>query len=576
MSARAVRIAAGYVEIGARTTKLQGALGQLQTRLNRMARRFARIGMSMSLVGGALVGFFSPFIRDAAIATEVLNKFNQTFKGMNKEAENFAQTFAGKLNRSITEVREQMASFGAFYRGMEFGNQQMMEMTKTTTKLVADMASFENISDSEALQRMQSMLAGSSEVMDRFGINTREAALDQEFLRNGLDVTTRSASEQQKVMARLNIFIRRQNDKNASGDALRTMNTLMGTTRQFQGMLRNFREDVGRALEEPARKFMLAVIPLVKWLAEWAKKNRTLLKTITVLGAGFAGLSVIVLGLAVAMKTLSFALSALGMLKVIAVIGPLIPAITLLTAAVGTAAMVWREYSQNGMEAFEELGRVIAFVGEQWTTAFKAMTTAANAGDMSLAFEILTTTLRQIWTEFLAWMTDSWYKAVLDVYASIPGGEVGLKMLGIDYRKEMQSLNELADARRELNRLELLNLSIKAKKKKELAEQKKAEEQLDTFDIAGAAGAGGKGKSGRKLNQTQGTFSGFIANRLGFRGTQEGKEKTWKTEQTPAERKAQAEAIQKAIDNGQFKSNTDEIKDNTAALVRFWNNAAVV
>ncbi len=576
MSARAVRIAAGYVEIGARTSKLQGALGRLQSKLNGIARRFARIGVGMSIFGGALVAFFAPFIRDAAIATEILNKFNQTFKGMNEEAEKFAQTFAGKLNRSITEVRESMAQFGAFFKGMEFSDSQMLAMTKALIKATADFASFDNLSDSEALQRMQSMLAGSSEVMDRFGVNTREAALDQEFLRQGLNVTTRTASEQQKVVARLNIKLRALNTKNASGDALRTMNTLMGSTRQFSGMLRNLREDIGKALEEPARKFILVLVPLLKNLSEWSKKNRTLLKSITVLGAVFVGVAGGALALAVAFKTLSFAMSALYLVKFAALLAPIAVPLVAITALLGTGAAAWYEYSETGKKAFEELGNVIGTLTVMWGEAFGAMQTALNAGDFQLAMEILTLALKQTWTEFFAWLSDAWYKVSLDIWTNVPGVS---RLLGIDYKKEIENLEKIAEQRKENNRIQMESLKFQAEQKKKAAEEKKAGEQFEMFDIEGAAGAGGKkgSKSGRGLGKSYGTMSGFIANRMGFRGTKEGeKNRTFRTEQTPAEKKAQAEAYEKAIKNGEIGASIKQNANANQAVLNLMEGWATV
>lgn len=575
MSARGVRFAAGYVELGVKSSKLKGQLGTLQNNLNSAARKFAKIGLAFSLVGGAFIGFFAPFIRDAAIATEVLNKFNQTFRGMNAEAENFAQTFAGKLNRSITEVRESMAQFGAFFKGMNFGQDEILDMTKAVVKATADFASFDNLSDSEALQRMQSMLAGSSEVMDRFGVNTREAALDQEFLRQGLDITTRSATENQKVLARMNIFLRAMNTKNASGDALRTMNTLMGTTRQFKGSLRNMREAIGKSLEEPARKIMLVLVPLIKGLKDFATVNKNLVRGLAAGGVAITGIAGGFLALAVATKTLALSMSLLSAGGALAWIGPIIVPLTALTAAVAIGATVWREYSATGRAAFEELGSVIGTLQVTWEEAFGAMQTALNAGDMELALEILVTAMKHTWAEFFAWLSDSWYKLSLDLWSNVPGF---MQAFGIDYKNEMKMLEQIAEQRKENNRIQMESLKFQAEKAKKAAEERKASEQFDMLDIAGEGKGGkGKGRSGSGANKTYGTMSGFIANRMGFRGTPaDEKKKTVRTEQTPAERKAQAEAIKEAVERGELGASIRRNADTNQSMLTLMEGWATV
>ena len=80
-----------------------------------------------------------------------------------------------------------------------------------------------------------------------------------------------------------------------------------------------------------------------------------------------------------------------------------------------------------------------------------------------------------------------------------------------------------------------------------------------------------------KQSAGPGTFSSMIANRLGFRGNSENeKTRTGKTEQAPAERKAQAEASRKEMDRSKQAEDIQKIQDGVGQLNNFWSGVGVV
>lgn len=540
--ANSIRIASGYVEIGGRTNRLDGALGSLQARLNTFAARTSRIAVGLGTFSGLINGMFGVMVKDAANATEVMNKFANTFRDLTPEAEAFVQTLGGSMNRNLTRVRMQMSNFASTLRGMEFSDDMVMSMSKNLTKMAQDFASFENISINESLRRIQSIMAGSSESGDFWGVNTREAALNAEFARQGLELTVRTATERQKMQARENLLARGSNEKNASGDALRTMNTLMGTFRQFEEMMLTFREAVGKALEEPLRQVMLVILPLIKSVTKWITINPGWVRTIAAVGVAMSAAAVAMIGLSAAAVLLT---PAIGILMgvaggVVGVFGAIPAAAAIAATGLAMLASYWTMLSKSGQKALDQLGVVIGQIKADFGGIWEGMTAAMNAGRLDLAWDILYQGFVLAWTRVTRYMKETFFNTLEEMAA---GSWIASKMLG-DIAGDADIVRQVSSAAIQREENKLRALKIQAERAKEEAEKKKALDlaEVKKIEMEPGQGGSGSGAGGGSLNGRMGTFSPFIARMMGFQRPKE----TWKTEMSAEEKKAQAEAIAKA------------------------------
>ena len=103
---------------------------------------------------------------------------------------------------------------------MGFARGEAAQLSVQLAKLATDVASFNNASDTETMAAFQSALVGNHETVRQFGIVITEATLNQELLRMGLTKTSQTASNSEKVQARLNLIMAGTTD--AQGDAART------------------------------------------------------------------------------------------------------------------------------------------------------------------------------------------------------------------------------------------------------------------------------------------------------------------------------------------------------------------
>jgi len=186
------------------------------------------------------------FVKAAADAEETENRFRQVFGSLSDDAGAFADELGDAVGRSSIKIMDGLSTFQSFSVGMGFAREEASEMSKSIQTLALDFASFNNISDDEAMQRFISALSGSSEVLDRFGINIKQSALDLELQAQGLANSTSEATEQQKVIARLAIIMRAMTDQGATGDAIRTQDSFTNQMKRLNDAFLDFRVQLGR------------------------------------------------------------------------------------------------------------------------------------------------------------------------------------------------------------------------------------------------------------------------------------------------------------------------------------------
>ena len=130
------------------------------------------------------------------------------------------EAFGDEVGRSAFALEEMASKVQDTFVPMGFARGEAAQLSIQLAKLATDVASFNNASDTETMAAFQSAIVGNHETVRQFGIVITEATLNQELLRMGLTKTSQTASNAQKVQARLNLIMAGTTD--AQGDAART------------------------------------------------------------------------------------------------------------------------------------------------------------------------------------------------------------------------------------------------------------------------------------------------------------------------------------------------------------------
>jgi len=227
--------------------KVSGKLTPLERDLDRTGKKMREVGKSMTIgITAPLIVAAGFFVKAAADAEETENRFRAVFGSLSDDARAFADELGDAVGRSSIKIMDGLSTFQSFSVGMGFAREGAAEMSKSIQTLSLDFASFNNISDDESMQRFISALSGSSEVLDRFGINIKASALDLELQAQGLANSTAEATEQEKVIARLAIIMRAMTEQGAVGDAIRTQFSFTNQMKRLNDVFLDFRVQLGR------------------------------------------------------------------------------------------------------------------------------------------------------------------------------------------------------------------------------------------------------------------------------------------------------------------------------------------
>jgi len=452
----AIRAGQTYVEAFLEDTKLVRGLRGIQAKFNRFGASLRMTGGLLAGVGGAGVAALIPTVKAAADAAETVSKFGAVFGDLTPEADKFAQSLADGIGRSKTEIQGSMSSLQGFFVGLGHSKDEALAMSKQMQTLGLDFASFNNISDDEALGRFISAMSGSSEVLDRFGINTKAAAINAELQAQGINKTTANATEQEKVMARMAIIQRAMAQQGSIGDALRTKDSVANRMKRMSATLSELKVTIGTALLPVMEELFAAVTPLVQSFAKWVKANPEAIKS-------FAMIAVKVAAFGAALYAAGTALTLAGGLisTVISVVGVAGSAVLAVVTAVASvpgmiaAAVV----AVGGLIAyFAGAGETIAsgwgILKDTFSRAWGGIVKAVMAGDLSGAFTIATAGLKLIWAEFMHWLTASWMSATDGILKGwsviLEAMNKGLKLvsggrLGFNFRTDHEITRDRAD-----------------------------------------------------------------------------------------------------------------------------------
>lgn len=398
-SPNSIRAGRAYVEIAGDSSGLDKSLLQAQRRLNAFAKVTARIG-AVALGAAAL---FAPVgiaaVKAASDANESLSRFAQVFGKETDAAAAFAEDLAKRIGRSSLQIKDALGVFQSFFVGLGFGGSEARQLSQQLAELALDFASFNNISDDEAVSRFISALSGSGEVLDRFGINIKQAALEQELLRLGIRKTWSQVTEQEKALARLSIITRTMGAQGSVGDATRTAGSFANMLKRVQGEARDLAVAVGSALIPklaPVVALFGRVLGVVKAVVQ---ANPGLVVGVFAAAGALALFGGAFLLVGAAAGVLSVALS--GVVAVLGVLSSPITGIIALVAALGAgvvaAGYAVLRWTGLGREAVLRFALAWQFVPERARAAMSAVVDALRAGDIVNAAQVLWAGLRVVW-----------------------------------------------------------------------------------------------------------------------------------------------------------------------------------
>lgn len=221
---------------------------QVERQTQKMRNSFRRVGAAVaSVLGtGAIIAFGKSCIDLGSDLQEVQNVVDVTFGSMNKQVDAFAKNAITQFGLSELTAKKYMGTYGAMAKSFGIVSEAGYQMSAAITGLTGDVASFYNLSTDEAYTKLKSIFTGETEPLKELGVVMTQTALDQYTLNEGLGKTTRTMTEQEKVLLRYRYVMSTLSD--ASGDFARTSGSWANQTRILALQFDSLRASIGQGL----------------------------------------------------------------------------------------------------------------------------------------------------------------------------------------------------------------------------------------------------------------------------------------------------------------------------------------
>lgn len=244
----AERLGDAILELRTDDRRLRRGLRTAEGGANRLNAVFKTVGATIAAAFSVRVvtNFAKEIVSVASAAEETANKFNVVFGASAAAARAELQDLTATIPLTVAEMEAMASGIQDLLVPMGVARDQASGMSVDLLQLAGDIASFNNVDATQVLDAMKSALAGSSEPMRRFGVDTRVTRLETLAFEQGLISAGEeldNAATAQAVMLAI-----QRDSSDAMGDAARTVDSTANSMRFFGRESRQLREELGKFL----------------------------------------------------------------------------------------------------------------------------------------------------------------------------------------------------------------------------------------------------------------------------------------------------------------------------------------
>lgn len=179
------------------------------------------------------------------------NSFQERAKQLSQKLTGFEVSDTGELTRTNTaslgldpeKTMQYQATFAQMASSMGDTSETALKLSNVLTMIGSDLASVRNMDFEDVWQDMASGLTGMSRAMDKYGINIRNANMQQELYNLGINTSISNLSQADKTILRTIILL--NNSKYAWADLSNTINQPANQIRMLQSNFASLARTIG-------------------------------------------------------------------------------------------------------------------------------------------------------------------------------------------------------------------------------------------------------------------------------------------------------------------------------------------
>lgn len=244
--------------------------GEVDSSAGMMASAFKKAGAAIVALGAAdmALSFGKASVQAAIDAEEMQSAFNVVFGNMAADVRAWAEETGNALGRSTQEIQRGALAFQELF-GKALDPAQAAEMSKQFAVLTQDLASFKNLSNEVAQQKLFSGLIGEAEPLRAVGVFLSEAAVQAKAAELGLRGVNGVLTDQEKIVARAAII--QEQLAAAQGDVERTGGSAANQIKTMNAAVEELQVAIGTKLLPAFTPLISAVAQFITMLANAAQ-----------------------------------------------------------------------------------------------------------------------------------------------------------------------------------------------------------------------------------------------------------------------------------------------------------------
>ena len=263
------------------------SLSELQLVATKMRATMQTLGMAAGIT--TLTKFFVDSIQNARRLSAQTNQLTVVFGENKDQIETWGKSARESMRMSQREAQGAAVQFATFGKAAGLTGQNLAAFSMTSTKLAADLASFQGMPTEEAILAMGSAFAGETETMRKYGVLLDENTLKEVAYSKGLAAKGSQLTQQQKVAA-IYLSLMQQLDY-VHGDVERSNETFGASIKRLKSRFEEVSASIGQKLMPIAKTFIdLLSGPGLSGLSGVGDGIGLLSKTVGLLGSAFNGL----------------------------------------------------------------------------------------------------------------------------------------------------------------------------------------------------------------------------------------------------------------------------------------------
>jgi hypothetical protein len=225
----------------------------------------------------------------ASDAEQTLSKLNLNFQDNTQGVLDWADATAEATGESKYLLREMAGTFGSMLvPTMDFDRKKAAEMSTTLTGLAEDLAAINNEKPEETMGRLFSGMTGSSEAVERLGINIKALALEEFARTQGITKSVKSMSVREKAELIYAKILADTRDK--IGAAAKESGSYAGSMLRLSAAFRDGATTLGQKLLPYATDFVRLLTRGLGVLGEWAADTSKVTAAFVTLGGVLAAM----------------------------------------------------------------------------------------------------------------------------------------------------------------------------------------------------------------------------------------------------------------------------------------------